>query len=159
MIALGREGPEPTKQAGMEGKPNMTFADDKSQFLGKDAMLSRYGERALDEAIQRITELSTSMERAIAVDMEVYSIGRLAAADQVPSRLALEAMLWAAQHMPSDEPRGSWDTFILFKGVERAFKAGMESYTDACDPQALRMRADELERNAAMWAARREGAK
>jgi len=86
--------------------------------------LSRYGERALDEALKRITEAPCGSQEPT-LNREAFSIGQLVADDQIPAGLAREALIWAAQRMPSYNPRWPWQPYDLQKKVEKAFSAGL----------------------------------
>jgi hypothetical protein len=89
-----------------------------------DDGLSRYGERALDEAIKCITSAPAGAQEAT-LNREAYSIGQLAGAGEVPTKLAREALTWAGQQMPSYNSRWPWHPFDICQKVEKAFSAGM----------------------------------
>ena len=57
------------------------------------------------------------------LNREVFAIAGLVAGGQIPAPLALEALKWAARHMPTHDAQRPWRN--LDKIVERAFLDGL----------------------------------
>jgi hypothetical protein len=87
--------------------------------------LSRYGETALDNAVERIVHASDHEQRDT-LNREAFGIARLVAGGVIPSPLALEALHWAARQMPSYDSRRPWRAVDLQKTVDTAFLAGLQ---------------------------------
>lgn len=86
--------------------------------------LSRYGEKALDNAVERISGASGG-EQEITLNGEAYSIGRLVAGGVMPAGVALDTLLWAASKIASTDPRRPWRAHELETKVRRSFTDGM----------------------------------
>jgi hypothetical protein len=86
--------------------------------------LSRYGEAALDHAVERIAR-APDQEQRDTLNREVFGIARLVAGGVIPSPLALEALHWAARQMPSYDSRRPWRSAELQKTVQAAFLDGL----------------------------------
>ena len=86
--------------------------------------LSAYGEAALDNAVRRIIGARAG-EQEVTLNTEVYCIGKLARAGQIPEALGLEAMRWAARKMPSFDDYRPWQASALERKVCKAFADGM----------------------------------
>jgi putative DNA primase/helicase len=86
--------------------------------------LSRYGEAALDNAVNRIIAAPAGQQRDT-LNREAYGIARLVAGGDIPSPLALEALCWAARQMRSHDPRRPWRHNDVKKAVQAAFIDGL----------------------------------
>jgi putative DNA primase/helicase len=86
--------------------------------------LPPYGEAALDSAVERIVSAPNG-EQHFTLNRECFAIGGLAAGGAIPSALALEALQWAAQQMPSHDWRRPWRHQELVRQVERSFLDGL----------------------------------
>jgi len=86
--------------------------------------LSRYGEAALDGAVNKITSAPMGMQETT-LNSEVHGIGRLVAAGAIPPGLALDCLVWAARQMPSYDSARPWRAVELERKVNAAFTAGL----------------------------------
>jgi hypothetical protein len=87
--------------------------------------LTRYGEVALDKAVDRIRRAPDSEQRDT-LNREVFAIAGLVAGGVIPAALAREALHWAARQMPSYDPRRPWRPVELKKLVDVAFLDGLQ---------------------------------
>lgn len=85
--------------------------------------LSRYGETALDNAVDRIIKAPAGVQRDT-LNREVFAIAGLVAGRVIGSPLALEALQWAARRMVAHDPRRPWRD--LDKLVHAAFIEGLQ---------------------------------
>jgi hypothetical protein len=86
--------------------------------------LSRYAEAALDAASKAIIHAPAGRQE-LTLNVECFSIGTLAGAGGVPEGLALRALLYIANRMPSLDPRWPWRPEEIDFKVRRAFADGM----------------------------------
>jgi len=86
--------------------------------------LSRYGEGALDNAVDRIVAAPGGEQRQT-LNREVFAIAGLVAGGSIGSALALEALHWAARQMPSFDPARPWRSHELKKIIDAAFLDGL----------------------------------
>jgi hypothetical protein len=87
--------------------------------------LTRYAEAALDGAVKAIVSAPEGQQHAT-LNRECYGIGQLVGGGVIPSDLALEALQWAAQQMPSHDPRRRWRPAELQRQVCDAFLDGLQ---------------------------------
>jgi putative DNA primase/helicase len=69
--------------------------------------LPRYGEVALDNAVNRMIAAPAGAQRDT-LNREVFAIAGLVAGGVIPSPLALEALQWAARRMTSHDSHRPW---------------------------------------------------
>ena len=86
--------------------------------------LSRYADAALRNAVTAIKHAPDGQQRET-LNREVYSIAQLVAGNEIPTALALEALLWAARQMPSHDSGRPWRANELDKIVRAAFTDGL----------------------------------
>ena len=86
--------------------------------------LSRYGEAALDSAVDAIRHAPAGQQEET-LNREAFAIGGLVAGGSIPAGLAADALRWAAGQMPSYDPRRPWKPGDLTRKVEAALVAGM----------------------------------
>jgi hypothetical protein len=89
-----------------------------------ETTLSRYGEAALDSAVNRIVGAPAGQQE-MTLNSEVFGIARLAGGGGVPLGIALDAMLWAARKMPSHDPHRPWRAADVEQKVRATFAAGI----------------------------------
>jgi hypothetical protein len=86
--------------------------------------LSKYAETALDNAVARIVAAPAGQQETT-LNIEAYSIGRLAGGSAIPAGLALDALTWAARRMRSHDARRPWREGDLIRKVRTAFTDGL----------------------------------
>jgi hypothetical protein len=86
--------------------------------------LDRYAEAALDKACRAIIT-AYSPDQEATLTREVFSIGTLAGAGGIPTDFARDVLHWAAQKIPSYDPKRPWRANEIRSKVDRAFAAGM----------------------------------
>jgi hypothetical protein len=86
--------------------------------------LSRYGEAALDAAVNGILSAPAGQQYTT-LNRQVFTIAALVAGGLIPSPLALEALHWAARRMVSHDARRPWHVRDLDKIVNAAFLDGL----------------------------------
>jgi hypothetical protein len=89
-----------------------------------ETVLSRYGEAALDSAVNRIIGAPAGQQE-MTLNSEVFGIARLAGGGGIPTGLALDALLWAARKMPSHDPHRPWRAVEVEQKVRATFAAGI----------------------------------
>jgi hypothetical protein len=94
------------------------------------AGLSRYGEAAIESACDAIAGAPEG-EQERTLNAECFSIGTLAGAGFVPARIALTALLRAANAMPDHDARRPWRPEEIELKVRRAFGAGLQHPREA----------------------------
>ena len=87
------------------------------------AGLSRYAEAAIDAACAAIKRAGPGEEERT-LNAECFSIGTLAGAGAIPTALALQALLHAANGMPDHDQHWPWRAEEIDFKVRRAFDAG-----------------------------------
>jgi hypothetical protein len=86
--------------------------------------LNRYTEAALDGAVKAICAAPAGQQRDT-LNREAFSIGRLAGSGAIAPALAIEALEWAAQQMPSHDARRPWRPDEITRIVRASFSDGL----------------------------------
>jgi hypothetical protein len=89
-----------------------------------DQTLSRYGEAAIDGAVDAIVKAPAGQQEAT-LNRECFSIGQLVGGGVVPAALAEDALKIAAAGMPSYDRRRPWNRRELDRKIQAALFAGM----------------------------------
>jgi hypothetical protein len=87
--------------------------------------LSRYGEVALDNAVEAIVAAGAGEQEAT-LNRSCFGIGQLIAGGEIPAGLAEQALNLAASRMPSHDRRRPWFTRDLQRKVRDALFDGMK---------------------------------
>jgi Bifunctional DNA primase/polymerase, N-terminal len=94
-----------------------------------DTSLSKYGEAALDSAVERVLHAPQGQQEQT-LNGEAFALGTLAGAGGIPPALAIEALIWAGYKMPSYDARRPWQHGDIDKKVRAAVDAGMRQPRD-----------------------------
>jgi hypothetical protein len=86
--------------------------------------LAPYSEAALDSAC-RLIILAPSGTQRDTLNAEAFSIGTLAGSGAIPESFARQALIWAAQQMPSYDPARPWRDARLRQIIDAAFADGL----------------------------------
>jgi Bifunctional DNA primase/polymerase, N-terminal len=90
---------------------------------GDGCSLTRYGEAALDSAVENIVNAPNGQQEAT-LNKEAFCIGQLVAAGHIPESLAEDALRLATQQMLTYDPRRPWDPRQLERKISAALTAG-----------------------------------